>query len=260
MALTSVDDAAWASPWRRRRVGEKALLSLGLVLTALLAPPWPGTVLVSLVAIAAMLGPARIQPMVLATVMLAPLAFLLVGALSVAVGIGSTAPESALLWRWGPFSLGLDGLRRAAELLGHGIAGALALMVLATTTPMVDLLDWGRRWHIPDPLLEVASLTYRLLWVLLASTMAIRAAQRARLADSAPLRRRFEAAASATGAVLVRSWERARRLEDGLAGRGHESTLATLPLERQPSPAFLLATLTTLAGIWALALTVGGHR
>ena len=41
MTTYSIDDAAWASPWRRRRVGEKVLLSLALVLTALLTPPWP---------------------------------------------------------------------------------------------------------------------------------------------------------------------------------------------------------------------------
>ena len=30
MTTLSIDDAAWASPWRRRRVGEKVLLSLAL--------------------------------------------------------------------------------------------------------------------------------------------------------------------------------------------------------------------------------------
>ncbi|MEL4469296.1 cobalt ECF transporter T component CbiQ [Luteococcus sp. H101] len=259
MHLTSVDDAAWASPWRRRRVGEKALLSLGLVLTALLAPTWPGTVLVGLAALAAILGPARIRPAVLAGVMAAPSAFILVGAASVAVGVGSPVAESHLLWRWGPFSLGRDGLLRAAGLLGHGIAGALALMVLATTTPMVDLITWGRRWRIPDPLLEVAALTYRLLWVLLATTVGIRQAQAARLGDAAPLRRRMEAAGNAVGAVLVRSWNQARRLEEGLAGRGYESSLTTLSVQRPASPRFLLATAAALATIWALVWAVVGH-
>lgn len=259
MHLSSVDDAAWASPWRRRRVGEKALLSVGLVLTALVAPPWPGTVLVALVSLAAILGPARIRPGVLAAVMTAPLAFILIGAASVALGVGSPAAESHLLWRWGPLSLGTDGLLRAATLVGHGIAGALALMVLATTTPMVDLITWGRRWRIPDPLLEIASLTYRLLWVLLATAIGIREAQAARLGDAAPVRRRIEATGDAVGAVLVRSWNQARRLEDGLAGRGYESSLVTLGVDRPASPRFLVATAAALAFIWALVWLVVGR-
>ncbi|MFZ2259446.1 MAG: cobalt ECF transporter T component CbiQ, partial [Luteococcus japonicus] len=222
MRLSSVDDAAWASPWRRRRVGEKAALSLGLVLTALVAPPWPGTVLVSLVALAAILGPARIRPTVLTRVMTPPLVFILIGAASVAVGLGAPAADSRLLWQWGPLSLSHEGLARCAALTGHGIAGALALMVLATTTPMVDLITSCRRLRIPDPLLEVASLTYRLLWVLLTTAIGIRQAQAARLCDAAPLRRRIEATGDAVGAVLVRSWDQARRLEEGLAGRGYE--------------------------------------
>ena len=59
MTTLSIDDAAWASPWRRRRVGEKVLLSLALLLTALLLPPWPGCVAVALVSVFAIVGPAR---------------------------------------------------------------------------------------------------------------------------------------------------------------------------------------------------------
>ena len=35
MTITSLDDAAWDSPWRRRPVGEKVALSTALLLTAL---------------------------------------------------------------------------------------------------------------------------------------------------------------------------------------------------------------------------------
>ena len=62
MHLTALDDAAWAGPWRRVRVGEKVALSLGLVLTALLTPSWPGSVLVATASVALTCGPARIPP------------------------------------------------------------------------------------------------------------------------------------------------------------------------------------------------------
>lgn len=54
--IGALDDAAWGSPWRRRRVGEKVACSMGLVLTALLAPTWPGTLLVAVAAIALIVG------------------------------------------------------------------------------------------------------------------------------------------------------------------------------------------------------------
>ena len=128
MTTYSIDDAAWASPWRRRRVGEKVLLSLALVLTALLTPPWPGCVAVALVSVFLIVGPARIRFSLLATVLVAPLTFLLLGALPVAVHIGGDG------WGVGPLRLTEEGLVTAAGLVAHGIAGTLAIMVLATTT------------------------------------------------------------------------------------------------------------------------------
>ena len=58
--MIALDDAAWGAPWRRIRVGEKLLLAGGLILTALIAPPWPAAPLVAVAAVALNLGPARI--------------------------------------------------------------------------------------------------------------------------------------------------------------------------------------------------------
>lgn len=255
MHLTGIDDAAWASPWRRRHVGEKVALSLGLVLTALVGPVWPTSVLVALVSIVAITVCARIPARTLALIMAAPLAFTAIGAVSVVIAIGAP-PEAHTWWRWWVFSIGPDSLPTLARLCGHAIAGALAVLVLATTTPLVDLLTYARRWHVPDALLEVASLTYRLLFVLLSMTLALHDAQIARLGDArrgiAGLRGRITAAGDAVGSILVRSWARAQRMEDGLAGRGYESALVTLPREHPASVTFRIEIAATLALIWGL--------
>ena len=60
-------------------------------------------------------------------------------------------------------------------------AGTLSVLLLATTTPMADLLGWARRRGLPGPLVEIASLMYRILFVLLDVALAMRAAQVARL-------------------------------------------------------------------------------
>lgn len=258
MALhfTSLDDAAWTSPWRAHATGDKALLSLGLVLTALLAPPLPGGVLVAVAACAVLLGPARLPARLLAAALAAPVLFVLIGALSVAVAVGEPVPGA--WWVWGPLSMGPGSLRQAGALLVHGVAGAAAVMVLATTTPLVDLVTAGRRLRIPDAVLEVASLTYRLVFVLLDTTSRVREAQRARLAGSAragvssPVAL-VQAAGSAAGTVLVRSWDRARRLADGLAGRGYEDALTTLPVARAHSAAFLAGSAALISAVWALS-------
>lgn len=255
MHLTALDDAAWASPWRRRPVADKAFLSLGLVGTALLAPPVPGGLLVAAIAVTTLLGPARVPARLLGEAMTPPIVFVLLGGLSVAVAVGQAVPGA--WWVWGPLSLGPDSLSRAGGLLVHGIAGTLAVLVLATTTPMVDLLTSVRRLRVPAACLDVASLIYRMLFVLLDVAVAAHEAQAARLGGGGGPLRRIGSAGAIAGTVLVRAWDRARRLSDGLAGRGYEDDLVTLPVTRPRSARFQAAAATAIAAVWAVvALSV----
>ncbi|WP_316670229.1 cobalt ECF transporter T component CbiQ [uncultured Propionibacterium sp.] len=257
--INALDDAAWDSPWRRRRVGEKVLCSLGLVLTALMAPTWPGAVLVSVAAIALILGSARIHLHVLAEAMTGPIVFLVLGAVSVLLSVGQSPADA--WWRLGALSIGPASCRQAVRLFAHGLSGTLAVMVLATTTPMVDLLTWLRRFHVPEPLLEIANLTYRLLFVILDTMLTVLEAQRCRLGDNPVgpmrgMRRRWENTAAAIGSIGVLAWDRAGRLSEGMSHRGFETTLATLPVERAASPRFVVIALAVVAAIWALSLGV----
>ena len=257
----AIDAAAWDSPWRQRRVGEKVLLSLALVLTALLSDPWPGCILVAAVALGLMLGPARIRPLLVLGVMSAPAAFLLIGTLPVAAtwnGMRDLA-WGILGWSHGGFAFGPlritpEGLARAGALWAHSLSGTLGVILLATTTPMVDLMGWLRHLRIPDPLIEIASLTYRLLFLLLGTTLAIREAQHARLGDVASWRRRWSIIASALGSVLLTTWERATRLQAGLEGRGYEDALLTLNPTSTRSWSFILMGAACLALIWSSSL------
>ncbi|GMA40124.1 cobalt ECF transporter T component CbiQ [Mobilicoccus caccae] len=234
----ALDDAAWSSPWRTRRVLDKAVLSLGLLACVVTLPAWPAGVLAGLVAAAIILGPARVRARLLARCLAAPLVFVVVGAVTILVTVS---------WDGGPrVGLAPQMLPTAGTLLVRGTAGALAVFLLATTTPMVDLFAALRRARIPDPLIEVASLVYRLVFVLLESARAIREAQSSRL-GFASRAAAYRSLSALVAAVLVRSWTRARRLEEGLAGRGYTDALPTLDPPRHGSARFVAASILTVA-------------
>jgi cobalt/nickel transport system permease protein len=245
MAALVVDHAAWASPWRGRAVGDKALLALGLLAVAVATPGWGVPALVLAVTCGLALGPARVSPGFWFGALAAPAAFLLTGAVSVAVVLGgdpwvTATPES---------------LTRAGVLLVRGAAGTAALLLLACTTPMVDLIAGLQRVRVPEPLLDIAALTYRLVFVLLDVALTVRRAQADRLGHDG-FRRSLRSLGHLVAAVLLRSWDRANRLTDGLAGRGFEGSLRTLPRPGRHSSRFVA---WTLAGLVALAaLEVGG--
>lgn len=248
--FTALDDAAWQGPWRRVRVGEKVALSVGLLVTALVSPPWPGCLMVAVACVALACVPARIPPRTLAIAMGPPLTFLVIGGVTVAVVLGGT-PTADALFTWGPLWADPTTVGKGVTAFSRGVAGTLAVLMLATTTPMVDLLTWLRRLGVPAPLVDIASLTYRLLFVLLSSAMAILAAQTARLGRTS-----LATAASATGALLVRSWEHAARLQAGLEGRGYTDDLPTLPRARAASPSFVACAAAVLAAVWLANLAV----
>lgn len=251
MAGLAIDDAAWSGPWRERAVGDKAVLALGLLLAALVLPPWPGAALAGAAAVVSALAWARVPARLLWRTLVAPITFVALSALSVALSVGTPAPDA--VWQWGWFSLAPGSLAKAGGLVVHGLAGCACLVLLAATTPMADLLAAARRARVPDACVEIASLMYRLVFVLLDSVRTIREAQANRLGYTS-VARSYRSTASLVARVLVRSWERARRLEDGLAGRGYESAMPTLAPTRVHSPAFVASSLALVAGVLAVGV------
>lgn len=244
MTGLAVDDAAWASAWRRRAPGDKLLLCGGLVVAALVLPAWPGSALVGVVAVGLALGPAGVPAGTFARAVRWPLAFVAVGALTAVVEVGGGGLG------WAP-----DAAARAGSLVGHALAGSAAVLLLATTTPVSDLLPALRRAWVPAAVVEVAAVVYRLLFVLLDSLRTIREAQTARMGYSS-LRRSYRSSGALAAAVLVRSWDRARRMQEGLAGRGLETGLRVLPETLPSSTAFLATATAGIAGIAAASLVL----
>ncbi|CCG02190.1 cobalt ECF transporter T component CbiQ [Blastococcus saxobsidens] len=239
-----VDDAAWASAWRGRAPGDKLLLCAGLVACALVLPPWPGALLVAGSAVALALGPARVPAGTFLRAIRWPLAFIAVGAVTAVVSVDGGGLG------WAP-----DAAERAGQLAGRAVAGTAAVLLLATTTPMSDLLPQLRRLRVPAAVVEIASVTYRLLFVLLDSLGTVREAQTARMGWSTP-RRSYRSAGMLAAAVLTRSWDRARRMQAGLAGRGMETGLRVLSDAQPSSRPFLALGLTLPVGIAAITLVV----
>lgn len=245
--MLHLDEAAWTSTWRTRHPAEKAALTGGLLLAVLVLPTWPTCALV-LGAVAGALRAAGVPWRVFLRAERTPAAFAVAGALPVAVTLhvsGGLAVSAS------PASTAL-----ALDLLCRALAGSASVLLLAATTPLSDALPRLRALRVPDAVVDVAALTYRMLFTLLDSVRAVREAQAARL-GYAGLRASYRSAGALTAATLVRSLDRARRLDDGLAGRGHEGAMRVLVEDRPPSAAFLASTGVLVAALLTAGALVG---
>jgi cobalt/nickel transport system permease protein len=230
-----IDAAAHSSRWRRRHPADKAVLGLGLTVLAISLPPWPGAALVLVTALAVLLGPAGVPARRLWRAYRVPLGFCVTGALPLLVQVG------------GPL--------RAGELLLRTSAASLGVLLFAFTTPMSDLLPRLVRAGVPAPLVDVALVTYRMSFLLLDSVRRIRQAQAARLGHTT----RAAAWRSLGGlgaTAFVRAFDRAARLQNGLAGRGYDGTLRVLVPEARVSVRFTAASLALLAALAVLTLVL----
>jgi cobalt/nickel transport system permease protein len=70
------------------------------------------------------------------------------------------------------------------------------------------------------------------------------------------LRRSYRSSGALAAAVLTRSWDRARRLQEGLAGRGMATGLRVLPEVLPSSRLFVATTVVGLAGLVSASLVI----
>jgi cobalt/nickel transport system permease protein len=175
-----------------------------------------------------------------------PLVFVVVGAVPLLFSVdgpGSVRPDP-------------HGVGAALGLAGRATAALLCLLLFAATTPIADTLPRLRRLGVPAAVVEVAALVYRLLFLLLDRIAAVREAQAGRLGFRT-WRTTHRAVAGQAGAVFVGAFDRARRLEEGLALRGDPGELR-VQLPVQPiSWSFLAGTGGLLGAVVAASVVLG---
>ncbi|WP_320773475.1 cobalt ECF transporter T component CbiQ, partial [Streptomyces sp. CRN 30] len=230
----------------RRHPVDKAVLGLGLTVLASLLPPWPGAALVLLTALAVLLGPAGVPARRLWRAYRVPLGFCVTGALTLLVEVGGPG---------GLIAPADGGPQRAGELLLRASAASLGVLLFAFTTPMSDLLPRLVRAGVPAPVVDVALVTYRMSFLLLDSLRRIRQAQAARLGHTSRAAR-WRSLSGLGATAFVRAFDRAARLQAGLAGRGYDGTLCVLVPEARVSVRFTAASAALLAAVAALTLVL----
>ncbi|MFD8294276.1 cobalt ECF transporter T component CbiQ [Streptomyces lavendulae] len=244
--MLPIDVAAHGSRWRGRHPLEKALLGLGLTVTAVCLPPWPGGPLVAAATLAVLLGPAGVAGRQLWRAFRVPLGFCVTGALPLLVSLGGPA---------GFVSLTPDGPRHAGELLLRTSAASLGVLLFAFTTPVSDVLPRLVRAGVPAPVVDVALVMYRIGFLLLDSMAQVRRAQAARLGQSGRAAV-WRSLAGLAATSFVRAFDRAGRLQEGLAGRGYDGALRVLVPRAALSWRFLAATAALLTALVAGTLVL----
>jgi len=238
-----IEQSAYANSWRGRSPAAKATFSLCGLLAAFAAPrPQGGALVAVLIIITTALG-ARIP---LRTWLLAAwpaLLFLGGGCLSLIFTLHATpAGLPALTWA-------AHGGVQVAQLLGRSLGALAALLSLALTTPLPDLIALLRRLYMPELLLDLMVLCYRMLFVFSDAMQDILSAQISRLGYATP-RLALRSLGSLGAGLAAQIWQRTQALHLAAQSRANDGPLRFL------SPRFVHARRDTSMAVAAGAILI----
>lgn len=216
-----IERSAYANRWRQVSPAAKGSFALaGLIAAFAAGTPMVAAGVAAILVAVTLLG-AGIALVSYLRVVSPALAFLLLGSLSLAFSLG--IDEHGLTLQW----LLPNGLNPLANVLSRSLAALAALLFLALTTPLPDLINLLRRLKTPEILLEIMVLCYRMLFVFSAAGQDTWIAQTARLGYATP-RLALRSLAGLTANLTLQVWQRANDLQVAARARNNEGPLRFL--------------------------------
>ncbi|MDD1634644.1 MAG: cobalt ECF transporter T component CbiQ [Methanomicrobiales archaeon] len=237
----------------------KLAVGLGALLLVLLSPTWVVPLLIALSLGIAVLLLARIDPHLYAHLLAAPLLFAVLSVAAVVLVTGG----GQVFWAWQPvpgfaLSLTTDSLARGLLVFSRVLGGMSALFFIALTTPMTDLFVVMQRCRVPMSLLNLTMFVYRSIFILSDQVAQVHAAQRMRLAYSAP-REAVTSFGNLCGASFIASWECGEDLIRAMDARCYDGRFAMLE-ESAPVRARHLAVAAAYLMVVSALLAVTVYR
>lgn len=227
--MLSMDRYAHSSKLASKNVYQKmvfSLLTLGICL-------WADQMVLSLGIIFIMAGGVVLRGGTPANVfwgyMKVPLTFLLLGVLTILIGIGDRKEVFQYAFRLGPYYVGLseNGLYEALRLFLKAMGAVSCLYYLSLTTPMVDLMEALQTLRLPKLFIELMMLIYRFIFVLLEISGRIYVAQKARLGYDG-FKASFKSLGALAANLFILAFKRGDDIYRALESRGYEGQIRVL--------------------------------
>ncbi len=247
-AVRLIDRNAQTNRWRRIPAVDKAVFAIGMMVVCLLSG-WPAQLAVIVLMLSSLVAGARVPPRDVWNCATIPLGF---------IAASTLAQIITLHFRGGVpiFGIAPDALLPAARVALRSFACLTALIWLALTTPLTDIVQLLRRMRVGPEICDIALMMFRFIWLTLDCVESGVHSQANRL-GYATYRGGLRSMGMLLASLLPRVLSRARRLEAGLAARGYTGELRFVALQSAASRPRQLLIVGLLAGVALLGRVVG---
>lgn len=225
--MRNLDDIALLSPLRYKNTTLKVLLVLFALAAGLLSssPVLPFFIMSCMIFAALFFG--RIPLKVYFKLFLSVLGFVAVSCLILAffsVGQGGEALLEIPILRW-TLTVTQGSANQAVLVFTRSLSGIASLFFLATTTPMLELFSYFKRFSFLDVFMELTMLIYRYIFVFLSLLLSIQSAQKMRFGYSS-YKRSLYSAGLLVGSLFIQTLEQGDRLFLAMNSRCYDGKLA----------------------------------
>jgi cobalt/nickel transport system permease protein len=240
------EQSAYLNRWRRISPAAKGLFTLSGIIAAFAAGSPRTALLVALVMSAIAIFGAGVPLTCYLRVVAPPLLFLLASVLSLMISLDFGISTTGL-----SLHLTESNLLRIAHTGSRSLACLTALLFLALTTPLSDIISLLRRCRVPETLLDLMTLCYRTLFVLSEAVHDTMTAQSARLGYTT-LSISMRSLGGLISNLIVQVWQRSLALHNAAEARGNDGALRFL--ENSYDNTCLSVAIATVSGCLIVAL------
>ena len=214
------EQSAYTNRWRQVSPVAKGLFSLSGMIAAFAATSPRSAILVALALSSVTLLGAGIPPVRYLRVAAPALFFLCVSGLTLLVSVAFSQESMCGV----SLNVATAEIPRIAQVCCRSLACLTALLFLALTTPLSDIISLLRRCKVPDTLLDLMTLCYRTLFVLSEAVHETITAQSARL-GYATLSLSLRSLGGLVANLAVQVWQRSLALNLAALARGNDGAL-----------------------------------
>lgn len=250
--MLKIDRFAYTNKLRYVHPAEKLAFALAMLIACLALSSRLTSLLVVFLMAALVVLRAKIPALFYLKLLLVPVSFLLAGVLTVALSFSKDAGLFLAGIKLGGWVLGFTaaGLKRAPDLFLKSLGAVSCLYYLSLTTPAVEIFTLLRKLKLPPLFVELMTLVYRFIFLLLETAEKIYVSQSSR-GGYATLKNSYFSLGQLAANLFAKSYRHSQLLFLALSARCYTGELNVLGEPCRFSARNLL--LSTLAGLALLA-------
>jgi cobalt/nickel transport system permease protein len=230
--LFLIDQYAYTNKLNDVHPVEKTLFSMLTMGVAIVSNRFAIHILIILLMFISTVIIARIPIKVYTKLILIPLAFLIIGVIPIIFTVSSYDSSFIYSIKISNLYLGItkSGIESGFIVCLRSIATITCLYFMSLTTPLLEVIQLLRKLKLPKSIIEIMTLIYRFIFVLLESAVVIHNSQSSRLGYSS-VGNSFKSMGKLTSMVFIKAYNNSQSLYQSLVSRGYNGDLNVISRE-----------------------------